>query len=157
MDFDRMLEFLRALEEEGVDYVLVGAAAMNLHGLVRATEDVDIFVNVEPANVDLLRRALRRVWDDPEIEGITSEDLAGEYPVVRYGPPGEDFVIDVMSRLGEAIRFEDLKAERIAVGDIVVRIATPATLYEMKRDTVRPQDKADADALKRRFGIEDDR
>lgn len=157
MDFDRMLDVLRALDEEGVDYVLVGAAAMNLHGLVRATEDVDVFVKDEAANIDLLRRALRRVWDDPEIEGITAEDLAGEYSVVRYGPPGEDFVIDVMSRLGEAIRFEDLKAERIAVGDVVVHVATPATLYEMKRDTVRPQDKADAEALKQKFGIEDDR
>src|SRR5688500_509400 len=111
MDFDKMLEFLRALHEEGVDYVLVGAAAMNLHGLVRATEDIDVFVKDEAANIDLLRRALRRVWDDPEIDGIRADDLAGEYPVVRYGPPGEDFAIDLMSRLGEAISFEDLDAE----------------------------------------------
>ena len=36
-----------------------------------------------------------------------------------------------------------------------VRIATPRALYRMKRDTVRPIDRADADALRRRFAIED--
>jgi len=28
-----------------------------------------------------------------EIEQIRAEDLSGDYPVVRYGPPGEDFAV----------------------------------------------------------------
>ena len=38
-----MLRVLRAFEREGLEYVLIGAAAMGVHGLVRATEDLDLF------------------------------------------------------------------------------------------------------------------
>jgi hypothetical protein len=36
------------------------------------------------------------------------------------------------------------------------RTATARMLYRMKRDTVRPQDRLDAQILKARFGLEDD-
>lgn len=155
MDLDRVMALLRALHEEGAEYVLVGAVALNLHGLARATEDLDLFVRAEEANIERVRDALRRVWDDPQIEEISTEDLAGDYPVVRYGPPGEDFVVDLMSRLGHAVRFEDLSSVVVTVGDVEVHLATPGTLYEMKRRTVRPQDRADAEALRERFDLED--
>lgn len=35
---------------------------------------------------------------------------------------------------------------------VSVRVATPRTLYRMKKDTVRPQDRLDAAALLQRFG-----
>ncbi|MGH2818790.1 MAG: nucleotidyl transferase AbiEii/AbiGii toxin family protein [Actinomycetota bacterium] len=156
MDLDRALDVLRALHDEEAAYVLVGALALNLHGLPRATEDLDIFVRAESENIERVRKALRRVWDDPEIEDVSADDLGGDYPVIRYGPPGEDFVIDLISRLGEAMRFEDLMFETIVVNDVPVRIATPTTLYEMKRATMRPQDRADAAALKRRFDLQEE-
>lgn len=40
MDFDRVLALFAALEVEGVDYVLVGGVAVNLHGILRVIEDV---------------------------------------------------------------------------------------------------------------------
>jgi predicted nucleotidyltransferase len=45
MDFDRVLALLRALEQEGVKYVLVGGVAVNLHGIARNTDDIDLFVS----------------------------------------------------------------------------------------------------------------
>lgn len=153
MDFDKFLELLRALAREGVDYVLVGAVALGLHGLVRATEDVDLFIRPDGENVERLKRALRSVWDDPDIAGITAQDLAGEYPAIRYGPPGEGFVIDLLSRLGSAFAFEDVEAETLTLEGVPVRVATPATLYRMKKGTVRPIDRADAAALKEKFRI----
>ena len=155
MDFDKVLAMLDAMGREGVDYVLVGGLALGLHGLVRATEDVDIFVQPNAANVERLRRALRTIWDDPEIEQITSEDLAGEYPAVRYGPPGETYAVDILARLGSRFRYEDLQWETIEIDGVEVRTATPQSLYRMKRDTVRPIDKADAAALREKFGLED--
>lgn len=153
MDFDKFLEVLRALAREGVDYVLVGAVALGVHGIVRATEDVDLFVRPDGENVERLKRALRSVWDDPDIAGITADDLAGEYPTVRYGPPGEGFVIDLLSRLGSAFAFEDLESEMVSVEGVPARVATPATLYRMKRGTLRPIDQADAAALREKFGL----
>jgi hypothetical protein len=60
-----------------------------------------------------LKRALRSVWDDPDIAEITGRDLAGEYPTVRYGPPGEGFVIDLLSRLGSAFAYDDLEVQTV--------------------------------------------
>lgn len=153
MDFDKFLEVLRALAREGVDYVLVGAVALGVHGIVRATEDVDLFIRPDGENVERLRRALRSVWDDPDIAAITAQDLAGDYPTIRYGPPGEGFVIDLLSRLGSAFAFEDLESETVPVEGVPIRVATPATLYRMKRGTVRPIDRADAAALREKFGL----
>lgn len=155
MDYDRLIVLLRALEQHGADYVLVGGVALNVHGIVRATEDVDLFVRADPDNVAKLRAALRTVWPDPEIDHITAEDLAGPYPTIRYGPPGEDFVIDFLARLGTAFDFDDLQAEDVVLDGVHVRIASPDTLFRMKKDTVRPIDRADAALLKDKFGLKD--
>ena len=48
MDRDELFILLRALEEAAVDYVLIGATAMGFHGVVRATEDVDMLVRAAP-------------------------------------------------------------------------------------------------------------
>ncbi|MCG8417089.1 MAG: hypothetical protein MJE77_03985 [Proteobacteria bacterium] len=37
---DKTLEVIRGLNDEDVDYVVIGGVALNLHGLVRATEDL---------------------------------------------------------------------------------------------------------------------
>jgi hypothetical protein len=48
MTLEELLNLLRALNEQSVEYALVGGAAMNLHGVVRATEDIDLFVRPSP-------------------------------------------------------------------------------------------------------------
>jgi len=60
-----------------------------------------------------------------------------------------------VSRIGEAFRFEDVESQVQEFGGVPVRIATPRMLYRMKRDTLRPIDRADAADLKAKFGIED--
>ena len=128
---------------------------MNLHGVIRATEDVDFFVRPERANVERLKTALRSVWNDPEIDEIRWEDFE-LYPTLRYGPPAGDLVIDILTRPGTAFRYEDLEAERLVVEGVSIRIATPKTLVRMKERTVRPIDKADAAALTKVFGLDRD-
>ncbi|MBI5240307.1 MAG: nucleotidyl transferase AbiEii/AbiGii toxin family protein [Elusimicrobia bacterium] len=153
MDLGRVFEVFRALDREGVRYVLIGGAALNLHGLARATQDLDLFLDARPENVERLKAALRSVFADPEIDDISAEDLAGDYPTVRYAPPQDPFVIDLIARLGDRFRFEDLEAEERLVEGVRVRVASPRTLYLLKKDTVRPIDQADAEALRRRFGL----
>ena len=57
-------------------------------------------------------------------------------------PPDGAFHIDILARLGDAFRFEDLEAGRLPFESITVSVATPRTLYQMKRDTVRLKDRA---------------
>ena len=93
--------------------------------------------------------------DDPAIDDISTADLLGDYPAVQYNPPDATFHIDILTRLGDAYAFADLNIERIALDELTVSVVTPQTLYEMKRDTIRLKDKADAHALKERFGLKD--
>ncbi len=154
MDRDEVLQVLRAFDEEGLEYVLIGAAAMGFHGVVRATEDLDLFIRASAENVERLKRAFRRAYEeDPNVDEISAADLLGEYPAVRYYPPSGDLYFDVMTRLGEAASFETVEAEVVVVEGIRVRVATPRALYRLKKGTVRPVDRQDAEALRRRFGL----
>lgn len=155
MRFEDVIRLLVALDEHGVRYVMIGSMAMAAHGVVRATQDIDLFIDPEAGNVARLRTALRSVFDDDNIDEITSDDLAGEYPVVRYGPPSGAGVIDLVGRLGERYSFGDIESQVVEIDGTAVRVATARMLYEMKRDTLRPQDRADAEALRNRFDLED--
>lgn len=156
MNLDLIKQILVALEREGVRYVVFGAVAINLLGLARATEDLDLFIAPEPDNIERLRRALHSVFADPSIEEISTEDLMGDYPAVQYNPPEGEFYLDILTRLGEAFEFRDLESIRVDLEGQLVSVATPKTLYRMKKGTVRPKDWGDAEALRRRFHLEED-
>lgn len=143
--FEDFLEVLNALNKEKVEYILIGGFAVIIHGMPRVTQDLDIFVKMEPGNIDKLRIALKSIFDDSSIDGITLDDL-NEYSVVRYGSPS-GFYIDILGRLGEFATYNDLQYEVITIENTEVRIATMETLYWLKKDTIRPEDRRDASFL----------
>lgn len=153
MDYERIRQVLAALERDGVQYVIIGGVAMNLHGLARATEDLDVFVAPTRENIGRLRTALTSVFADPHIDDISADDLLGNYPAVQYVPPDGAFHVDILTRLGEEFRFDDLAWERVDFDGLEVSVVTPDMLYRMKKDTVRPRDRIDADHLRRRLGL----
>ena len=157
MDRNELLAALRAFEAAGLEYVLIGATAMGFHGLVRATEDVDLLIRATPENVARLRTALASAYgDDPHVAEIQAVDLLGDYPAIRYYPPSGDLYFDVMTRLGEAADFDSVDASVEEFEGVRVPVATPRALYRMKRDTVRPIDQQDAAAIRERFGLTQD-
>jgi Nucleotidyl transferase AbiEii toxin, Type IV TA system len=153
VDLDKVLALVEAMNREGVEYITFGAIALWTHGIVRATEDADFFVAPTVENVDRLKRALRSVWQDPDIDEISADDLLGDYPSVRYGPPDTDLYIDFLTRLGEVYPYDVLEWEMKEVEGIPIRVVTPKQLYEMKRDTVRSKDRIDALALQKKFSL----
>ncbi len=156
MDIDSILAFFRELKHQGVDYVLVGALGMTVHGIVRATQDVDIFVKPDKDNVSRMQIALKRLFpEDASIDEINAADLAGEYPVIRYNSPDGSLQIDILARLGQAFSFDDIQFEEKLYEGVPVRVATPDMLYRMKKGTLRLRDRADAEALKEIFSLRD--
>jgi len=157
MDRDEVLQVFRAFEAQGLEYVLIGAAAMGFHGVVRATEDLDFFIRSTSENIERLKYAFRQVYDDdPNIDKILAEDLLGEYPAVRYYPPSGDLYFDVMTRLGQAASFESVESVVMEIEGIRVWVATPRALFMLKKGTVRPLDQQDAEALRQRFDLEEE-
>lgn len=156
MDRDEILRVFKAFEDEELEYVLVGAAALGFHGIVRATEDLDLFIRATTENVQRLQRAFRRAYaNDPNVDDISADDLLGDYPAVRYYPPSGDLYFDIMTRLGDAAAYETVDIEIKDFEGIRVPVATPRALYELKRNTVRPLDRQDAEALRLHFDLDE--
>jgi hypothetical protein len=140
--YNEFLNILQAMENEKVNYVLVGGFAIILHGMHRHTMDIDVFVENEQENIRKLRKALYSLYHDPDIEEITYQELK-EYPVIRYGTP-TGTIIDIMTNQGEVIAYDDLEFENVEIDGQKIKIATPETLLKMKGNTVRPHDKLDS-------------
>jgi hypothetical protein len=156
MDFEKALLLLQALDDQKVDYILVGALGMTVHGIIRATQDIDLFVRPLEDNIASLRKALNSLFPaDGSISKITAEDLAGEYPAIQYNSPDGSLQIDILSKLGDAFSFEDLQFEEKYYEGVRVLVATPETLYRMKKNTVRLQDRADAETIKEIFNLQE--
>lgn len=153
---DEVLKVVAAMNREGVEYITFGAVALWVHGIVRNTEDADFFVAPTIENIERLKRALRSVWDDPSIDEISGEELISDYPAVRYGPPDTAFYMDFLTRLGEAFSYDTLEWQMAEIENVPIRVVTPAQLYRMKRDTVRPKDRNDAEALRQAFSLSED-
>jgi hypothetical protein len=158
MTIDEARDILAALVGEGVEFVLIGSMAMAVQGLPRATHDMDFFVSPAKENIEKLKRALKALYNDPNVDEIDPAELAGDFPAVEYVPPHARYSMDILTRLGEAFCYEDLVAgsEVVRLGDLPVRVATPRMLYRMKKDTVRPQDRADAARIRAAFDLEGD-
>jgi hypothetical protein len=157
VDRDELIRILSAFEEKNLEYVLIGATAMAFHGLVRATEDVDLLIRSTPENVERLRQALQATYaNDSNIQDIRAEDLLGHYPAVRYYPQSGDLYFDILTRLGNAARYETVESETKEVEGVRVCVATPRALYQLKKNTVRPIDRQDAAALRERFMLKDE-
>ncbi len=140
--FEQFISVLDALGKHKVEYILVGGVAVILHGIERLTRDIDIFVKMEQDNIERLRNALHSLFDDESIDEITLEELQ-EYSVIRFGV-SDDFCVDIMARIGEVAVYEDLEFETICHEGLNIRIATPETLYNLKKDTIRHKDRYDA-------------
>jgi hypothetical protein len=59
--------------------------------------------------LEALEHALRSAFADPSIDEISADDLLGDYPAVQYVSPEGAFYVDILTRLGEGSRFEDLE------------------------------------------------
>ncbi|NJD39396.1 MAG: hypothetical protein FIA89_13895 [Geobacter sp.] len=140
--FETFLKVVDALEKFGVEYVLIGGYAVIIHGFPRFTEDMDLFVRLEQDNIARLRHALDDVFHDTSLQELTATEI-DQYPVIRYGAPN-GFLIDVIARIGEMYRFDDIEYEELQIEGHTLRIATPEMLFRMKQGTVRPQDHRDA-------------
>jgi len=126
--FETVIELLHELGQQGVDYVLVVDWPSGFPWPRRATRGRRLFVRPSPDNVDRLKTALWNIWHDPTSRRFFRGFLLANIRSSGYGPPGEVFVIDLLARLGEAFRFEDLEAEIKQSGNTQVFGRDAATL-----------------------------
>ena len=78
-------EFLKLLNENKVEYLLIGGYAVNYYGYVRPTGDMDIWISLSRENAEKVVAALREFgFASPE---INAELFVKEKSLVRMGVP----------------------------------------------------------------------
>jgi hypothetical protein len=149
-ELEDLLALCKALNAEGVRYVLIGGFAMILHGFVRGTKDIDLLVDASPDNIQRLKRAMS-VLPDNAI-ALIEDDEVERYQVVRVA---DEIVVDLMKMACgiDYRRAADGGIETKLVNDVPIPVARKELLIETKQ-TVRPSDAADVHFLRLRIAAE---
>jgi predicted nucleotidyltransferase len=105
-------EFLRSLNDHGVEYLVVGGYAVGYYGYPRATADIDLWVAIHPTNASRVVQAIRAFgFDRPE---LTETLLMKPDQIIRMGVP--PFRIEVMTTIS-GVEFAECYAVR-TVADV---------------------------------------
>ena len=137
-------EFIKSLNSNHVDYVIVGGYAQAFHGRPRFTGDIDFFVRPAPENATRLLSALNQ-FGFGRI-GLPEEDFLQQGQVIQLGiAPNR---VDILTSL-TGCSFEDVWATRIhgTVAGLPVDFISKEQYIQNKRALGRPQDIADLDSL----------
>ena len=156
----KIAELLRSLSEGQVRYVLVGGMAVQLHGFMRSTFDIDLVLAMNDENLVRFIAVANRFGLVPSIP-VSIESLRNATQIEQWHrekgmlafslrePQVGGGVVDILVR--PDVPFEQLM-ENAVVGKLFeqqVWIAAIDDLLTMKRIANRPKDRLDIEALQK--------
>jgi predicted nucleotidyltransferase len=148
----RLRELLEQLVAADVRFVLVGGLAVNAWGYLRATQDLDIVPDPEPANLERLASLLENLGGKVEVDGgrLASSAIrtflkAGDRTLVSTDVGH----VDVLQGLPQVPPFSQLDGDgkSVDLDGITVKICSLDALKAMKRASERARDRDDLEAL----------
>lgn len=147
-------EIFKELNEQGIEYLVTGGLAVNLHGVPRMTYDIDLIIPLEPTNVRKLLDRLERWGYRPRVPvdpmALTDEATRATWSKEKgmkalcffsdKAPIGE---IDILFDL--PLSYDELRQRSITVDleGVRVPVVSIRDLIELKRASGREQDAAD--------------
>jgi hypothetical protein len=141
-------DFIRALNNQQVDYILVGGMAVILHGYVRTTGDMDVWVNRTKENYLLIVKAFRQ-FGMPVFDMTEERFLSNDFDVWMFGV--EPVKIELMTAV-KGLEFEEAyKMSQLHDEDgMSVRYLHINSLIEAKKAAGRYKDLDDINQLQKR-------
>lgn len=137
-----LLEVCRLLNEQEAEYLVVGAWAMILNGLIRATEDVDILIAENPSNYQKVIAALSRLPDKAAAELVPEDFVDNSFIKIA-----DDIEVDVGIRAWSVTYAEAFpNAQRTTVDGVEIPYLSISDLIRSKQ-THRDQDRVDLENL----------
>jgi hypothetical protein len=130
---------ISCLNTHEVRYLVIGGIAVVVHGYVRTTKDLDLWVDPSDANAQTAADAL----NDFIGLGIDAEALAEPSRFVRFGRPPTQ--VDVLNVVPGVDSFQSAFADalHIALDGVDLPVISLRDLRAAKRAAGRPQDLAD--------------
>ncbi len=137
-------DMLSAFSDERVEFMVVGAFALAAHGVVRATGDIDLWIQRSAENADRVLRALVRFG--APVSTINRDDLQAPDTVLQIGVAPSR--VDILTSI-DGLDFADAEPNReyIQVEELLIPVIGRADLIANKKATGRPQDRADVELL----------
>lgn len=143
---DDFRDLLAALLEGDVRFLVVGAHALAVHGVPRATGDLDVWIATDQGNADRAWSAVVRFGAPLESLGVTAADFGRPDHVVQVGVPPRR--IDILTSIS-GVAFEEAWADRVTHESegLAIPFIGRAALVRNKRASGRAKDLADLEAL----------
>jgi len=137
-------EFLILLNQNKVNYLVVGGYAVAIHGHPRYTKDLDVWVWVDRQNAKHIMAALSD-FGFSSLE-LSAEDFLMKGYVIQLGQP--PFRIDILTQV-DGLEFEDCYPDKIIVDidGVAVNFIDLENLKLNKLASGRLQDLADLENL----------
>ena len=141
-------EFIAALNDHGVRYLIVGAHAVAFHARPRATKDLDILLEPTRANAQKALAALRDFFGGVDL-GYTAADLTDPQWIVQLGVA--PVRIDLLPQIPGCPSFRAAWKNRIQArfGGVTAYYLGLDDLLRAKETADRAQDRADVSVLRR--------
>ncbi len=151
-------EIFRAFNKNRLKYLIVGGVAVNLHGYLRFTGDLDILLLLEPENLQKLDRIMKKLGylerlpvsimalkDKEVVERWLKEKNLQAFSFIP--PKDNPLQIDII--LEESLKFKNINKQKVLkkIGDIFVPVISIEQLIKMKQKAGRPQDLFDLENL----------
>jgi hypothetical protein len=139
-------EFIELLNAEKVEYLLVGAWALALHGCPRYTADMDIWIRPSSDNAQAIIRALRQFGF--RSRPFTPEQFTDERKIFRFGlPPTQVDLVMAIAGVDFSSAWEH--REIVELEGVPVNVINRECFVKNKQAAGRLQDLADVEAITR--------
>jgi hypothetical protein len=137
-------EFLKLLDDEGVQYLVIGGYAVAFHGYPRATSDIDIWIAISRDNARRVVAALRAFGFD--LPDVSEKPFLEENRIIRMGNP--PMRIEISTSIS-GVDFDKCHAERVidTIDGIEVSFISLANLRANKKAAGRLKDLSDLENL----------
>jgi hypothetical protein len=138
-------EFLKSLNDHGVEYLLVGGHAVAYHGYVRPTQDMDVWIAVRPENAERIVSAVEAFFGC-KLDGLVPQWFLDPEQVTRFGVRPN--LIEILARI-DGREFAPSYSRRVTADLDGLRVTVIALedLKINKKASGRNKDLADLDNL----------
>lgn len=145
-EFQDFEEFIRLLNQNEVEYLIVGGYAVTFHSRPRVTEDLDIWINRTESNSKRIFAAIKEFWSG-KID-LAAEDFMNKDLILQIGY--KPVRIDILTSL-EGLDFDDAfknSIEGLFYGKVNARYLDKESLIKNKTLAGRRKDFEGIDWIK---------
>ena len=141
------LDFFALLNENKVEYMLIGGYAVSFYGYPRFTGDIDIWINNTKRNAGKVLKSMSE-FGIP-VQKIKVEDLTSNEPMNGLYFGKEPYRIDIITALEELSFKKSYKSfKKIKVNKVTIKVISKTDLIKNKIKSGRHKDLADVEGMR---------